>query len=223
MLNEFLTTNRDELIARCREKVAQRFAPSETPAATGQGVPLFLVQLADTLALEHPTFTLEVSEPELNSRRQKIVDAAALHGAELLRSGYLVDQVVRDYGDVCQSVTELAGMWSLPISTDEFRIFNRCLDDAIAGAVVSFGDARQKLTNDLAANLHIRLDTFSGEHRRLVGIAIQSLSALKTGTVGLSGATGSLLTHTLEELRTLSERTLPEIHLLSEATTVTSR
>ena len=107
-----------------------------------------------------------------------------MHGAELLRTGYTIDQVVRDYGDVCQAVTELAVERDAAISTDEFRLLNCCLDDAIAGAVTSFGFARQKLTKELADNLHARLEAFIEEHRRLVNIAIHSFSAIKIGTVG---------------------------------------
>jgi hypothetical protein len=34
--------------------------------------------------------------------------AAAAHGRELVEGGYSVSQVVHDYGDVCQAITELA-------------------------------------------------------------------------------------------------------------------
>jgi len=46
--------------------------------------------------------------------------------------GYRVDQVVHDYGDVCQAVTELARERRVPITVDEFQILNRMLDNAIA-------------------------------------------------------------------------------------------
>jgi hypothetical protein len=46
-----------------------------------------------------------------------------------------VDQIVHDYGDLCQAVTELAIEHNLPITNNEFQTFNRCLDDAIANAV----------------------------------------------------------------------------------------
>jgi hypothetical protein len=55
----------------------------------------------------------------------------------------------------------------------------------------------------------------------LVDIAIQSYSAIKTGNVGLTGATGTLLVFALNELRTLPERTLPEIRIGSPAAVVT--
>ena len=45
MLEDFLRTNRDELIARCRAKVAQRPAPRPTEKELRYGIPLFLDQL----------------------------------------------------------------------------------------------------------------------------------------------------------------------------------
>src|ERR1700731_3521377 len=142
MLHEFLTSNRQLLISRCREKVAKRFEPTETEATVDHGVPLFLQQLVETLREEQGTdFRSVESEPA--PAPTEIGRAAALHGAELLRQGFSVDQVVHDYGDVCQSVTALAVEQATPISADEFRTLNRCLDNAIADAVASFGAARQ--------------------------------------------------------------------------------
>jgi hypothetical protein len=213
MLHEFLTANRTELITRCRNKVAQRFAPSEIPMALDHGVPLFLQQLVETLRLEEREPHPENVGPEPTLAATEIGRTAAVHGAELLRLGYTIDQVVHDYGDVCQSVTQLASEQDKVISTDEFRTLNRCLDNAIADAVTSFGSARQVLMNDQAETLQQRLDFYSVEHRRLVDIALQSYSAIRTGHVGVTGATGTLLFHTLGELRSLAERTLPEIRL----------
>jgi hypothetical protein len=58
---------------------------------------------------------------------------------------------------------------------------------------------------------------FAAEHRRLIDIAIQSLTAIQTGNVGTSGPTGTLLAHALQELRSLTDRTPPEIRLASPA------
>jgi hypothetical protein len=213
MLHEFLTSNRTELITRCRNKVAKRFTPSEIPIALDHGVPLFLQQLVETLRLEQSETHPEHWESQPTPAPTEIGRAAAVHGADLLRLGYTIDQVVHDYGDVCQSVTQLAGEQQEDISTDEFRTLNRCLDNAIADAVTSFGSARQVLINDQAETLQQRLHYYSVDHRRLVDIALQSYAAIRTGHVGVTGATGTLLFHTLEELRSLAERTLPEIRL----------
>ena len=219
MLHEFLTSNRTEVITRCKNKATKRFAPSETPAPLDHGVPLFLQQLVETLRLEETPPGPTVA-PGPTPSGTEIGRVAGLHGAELLRLGYSVDQVVHDYGDVCQSVTELAGEQDTEISAVEFRILNRCLDNAIADAVTSFGHAHQVLINDQAVTLEHRLRIFSDEQKRLVDIAIHSYSAIKTGTVGVTGATGTLLIHALEELRSLTDRTLPEIHLASPSSPV---
>jgi hypothetical protein len=213
MLHEFLTSNHKELIRRCREKATQRYEPAEVPAAIDHGVPLFLRQLVGTLRLEQMTLARTVSGQETTPTQSEVGRAAALHGVELLRLGYSIDQVVHEYGDICQSVTAMAVELNEKISADEFRTLNRCLDDAIADAVTSFGSAREISINDQARTSRDRLSAFSDEHRRLVEIAIQSFSAIRTGNVGVTGATGTLLIHTLSELRSLSERTPSEIDL----------
>jgi len=223
MLHDFITENRQELISRCRAKVVHRFAPSEVPPTVDHGVPMLLQQIIATLRCEERKPVHEEMASMPTPAPTEIGRTAALHGTELRRLGYSVDQVVHDYGDVCQSVTELAGEHQTNISVDEFRTLNQCLDNAIADAVTSFGIARQLQIDNQAQTLHSRLNNFTEEHRRLVDIAIQSFFAIKGGDVGYSGATASLLVHTLGELRSLVERTLPEIHLITDATTVTSR
>ena len=95
MLKEFIAVNRDDIIRRCRAKVARRSLPPVTPAEIDHGVPLFLDQLIDVLhARASPTTSIRSS--------------ATLHGHDLQLEGLTVGQVVHDYGDVCQSITELA-------------------------------------------------------------------------------------------------------------------
>ncbi|HEX3170628.1 MAG TPA: sensor histidine kinase, partial [Burkholderiales bacterium] len=64
MLHEFLTTNQEELIERCRAKVGLRLAPTATASAVKYGIPRFLAQLIRTLEIEEtsePLRSLEVS------------------------------------------------------------------------------------------------------------------------------------------------------------------
>ncbi len=222
MLHEFLTTNRQLLIRRCREKVARRFGSTEAASTIDHGVPLFLQQLVETLRVEQGTTARAEAESGATPATTEIGRSAALHGTELLRRGFSVDQVVHEYGDVCQCVTALAFEQDVAISTDEFRTLNRCLDDAIADAVSSFGSARQTAIDRQAESLQQRLVIFTSDHRRLIDIAAKSLAAIKTGNIGIGGATGTLLAHTLEELSSLAERTLPEIRLASSRAKPTS-
>ena len=188
MLHEIVTSNRTELIARCRNKAAKRFAPSAIPAPIDHGIPLFLQQLVETLRLEEtpPGHTVA---PGATPDPTEIGRAVALHDAELLRLGYTLDQVVRDYGDVCQAVTELAGEEDERITAGEFRTLNRCLDNAIADAVTSFGHARQILINDQAVTLEHRLRMFSDEpdsssfpHKALMGCMFELSCFEQTST-----------------------------------------
>ena len=209
MLHKFLSENRDLLIKRCREKVAKRFEPTEAASVIDHGVPLFLAQLVETLQAEQGTSDRIGDTTEPTPAPTAIGRAAALHGAELLRRGFTVDQVVHDYGDVCQSVTALAVERATPISTDEFRTLNRCLDNAIADAVASFGAARQVSLDRVTQTWQQRIADFIADHRRLTAIADQSFTAIKTGNIGPGGATGDLLTLTLKELEEITDQLQP--------------
>jgi len=212
MLHDFVTANREELIGRCQQKVAERFKPASVPPAIDHGVPLFLQQLVEMLRTEQLGLAATGSvESKTIGSSSEIARAAAIHGADLLRQGFTIDQVVHEYGDVCQSVTELAVEIDAPISTDEFRTLNRCLDDAIADAVRSWGLSRQIMIDDRSVSFQARLDAFENEHRRLVDVALRAFAAIRTGNVGLTGSTGALLHHAITELQRLTQLALPEL------------
>jgi hypothetical protein len=211
MLHEFLTANRQILIARCREKVAKRFEPTENAGEIDHGVPLFLEQLVETLRAEQQTSLREGVDTDPTPTQTPIGRAAALHGAELLRRGFTVDQVVHDYGDLCQCVTALAVEQNSVISVDEFRTLNRCLDNAIADAVAAFGAGYLVSIERKAEGLEQRLVAFAVEQQQLVDVAMKLLGALQTGSIGIAGATGTLLGLTLEKMRSLNDKTLPKI------------
>ena len=199
MLQEFLTSHRAELISRCKTKAAKRFAGSRAPAARDYGVPLLLEQISNALSL--PALdSSKTYEPAATPTFSELGLAAAAHGTEMMQRGYSIDQVVHEYGDVCQSVTELSEELKFRIETAEFRTLNRCLDSAIADAVTSFGNAGHTAVKKQADALQDRIEAYSREQSRLVEIALGAFAAIRSGNVGPSGATGNLLAHTLGEL-----------------------
>ena len=202
MLHEFLTLHREEIIARTRQKVATRTAPRPTEEELEHGVPLFLEQLADTLRREQETPARPTSG--------EMAQSALLHGGELRQAGFTVAQVVHDYGDVWQAVTELAIELELPIAADEFKTLNRCLDEAIAQAVTEFARQRELSLLDRGTE---RQGYFAHELRNLLGNAILAFEVLKTGTVGVGGSTGGILGRNLIALRDLIDRSLAEVRL----------
>jgi len=104
MLHDFLRAHRAELTARCQAKVAKRASPVSTAVELGRGVPVLIDQLVQMLAAEQPDPTTERTS-ESDALNADIDREAAQHGGELLRKGFTVDQVVHDYGDLCQAVT----------------------------------------------------------------------------------------------------------------------
>lgn len=217
MLHDFLTENRANLIDRCRLKVSQRPAPKASPAELEHGIPLFIDQLIRTLRMEqapNPMLSRAVSGPSGGGEPSEIGRAAAHHGRELLAQGFTVDQVVHDYGDLCQAITDLAYERAAPIAIDEFGTLNRCLDNAIAGAVTQFAHERDVLIADRDAQaLNERLGFLAHELRNLINTATLAVTAIKAGNVGLAGATGAVLDRSLIGLRNLIDRSLADVRV----------
>ena len=206
MLHAFMQANRLELTARFRAKVAAR--PSPVHAIERSGVPVLIDQLIEMLRAEQvsrsPGSTTEIDR------------SAAQHGAELLLRGFTVDQVVHDYGDLCQALTELARESNEPISVTEFHTFNRCLDSAIAQAVSEFGRQRDQAAIEQGARtLNERLGALAHELRNLLNTATLAYAALKGGHGAIGGATGAVLERSLGDLRDLIDRALADVRLTS--------
>lgn len=183
-----------------------------TPSGLEYGVPLFLEQLVE--ALQPGSTSRSGSAGAVESSR-----TAALHGEELLARGYSVEQVVHGYGDICQAITELAREMDAPITVSEFHTFNRLLDNAIADAVAAYGRLQSRSTGTGAdPDLHERMGNLAEEQRKLLQTALKALDALKTGRIGVTGATGALLEDSLLKLRDLVDRSLPEIRLATGMT-----
>ncbi len=220
MLYEFLAENRDELIALCRAKVAKRSSPIALDEERQHGMPLFLEQLAETLRLEQSAHSLDggnnpgPSEPTRQPATSAIGASAAKHGIELHRQGYTVDQVIHDYGDLCQSITELAVKRNAPLTTSEFHSLNAYLDNAIAEAVTGFERRRDRLVSEEGARaLNERLGYLAHELRNALSTALLTVAALKRGNAGLDGATGAVLDRSLLGMSEVIARMLADVRL----------
>ena len=148
--------------------------------------------------------------------------SAGQHGHDLLLKGFTVSQVVHDYGDVCQTVTDLALETNAPISTEDFRTLNRCLDEAIASAVTRYERDSQQWRSDRATDRdNERIGFLVHELRNLVNTAVIAYEVLKSGHVGVGGSTGAVLNRSLKGLRDLIARSLDEVRLTNAARNTT--
>ena len=199
MLYEFIAINRDEIIRRCRAKVADGRS-----TATAEIDPR-------RAGLPGSTGGRAAPPPDLECRDRQ---SALQHGHDLLLQGFTVSQVVHDYGDVCQAITELAVEMDATISTEDFRMLNRCLDDAIAGAVTEYGrEQNQSALDEETTRGNERVGFFAHELRNLINTAIVAFEVLKTGNVGVGGSTGAVLHRSLMGARDLIGRSLAEVRL----------
>jgi hypothetical protein len=194
-LQKFLVDNRHELIERTRAKVATRRFPQPSGAEIEHGVPVFLSQLGTVLREEEERDPAHSS----SSANANIVRSATLHGQSLRKFGFTIEQVVRGYGDVCQAVTELAGRQGAMLTVAEFHTLNRCLDNAIAGAVASWNEDQSLAL----AKAEGRLDSFRRELLALVGSATVAFDALGARRVRSGGTTAAIFRNCLVEMRSL--------------------
>jgi hypothetical protein len=204
VLHEFVTANRDEIIQRCRKRVAARQAPLATRAEIDHGVPIFLDQLVNELR-SGPT-----PNPEITA-------TAIQHGRDVLRQGYTVSQLVHDYGDVCQSVTELAIERDARISADDFRALNRCLDDAIAGSVTEYSNLQIESSAVGVARDGERIAALARGVRVDLEAASVAFETMVSGPVGLNGGTAKLLADSLRSAAKRNDSVLAEVDTANEA------
>ena len=226
-MNSFLSNNRDELIARCKAKVAQRPHRAATPQQLANGIPLFLEQLTSTLLAEELGDVAEgarISGPAGGdgTALSQIGITATAHGHELMELGYTVDQVVHDYGDLCQAITDLAVERDAPFSVDQFRTLNRCLDNAIADAVTEFSAHREmNISRQRSDGENERLGILVHELRNSLQTVTLAFRALESGQVPIAGSTGALMKRGLATLSSLLDRSLGEVRVQACATDLT--
>jgi hypothetical protein len=188
--------------------VGARSDPKATEDELVHGIPTFLDQLIETLTLEPALRPADKSLTVRNARGEVAADVgttAALHGRDLFLQGFTIEQVVRDYGDVCQAVTNLAVETGVPISVDEFRTFNRCLDNAIAGAVTAYAKNTPASNDDDLRNSNSQFGPLARELRSHLNTAILAVTAMKAGSVGTGGATAAVLDKSLTAMRDIIE------------------
>ncbi|VTU23433.1 sensor histidine kinase [Variovorax sp. PBL-E5] len=216
-MHRFLSNNRDELIERCKAKVAQRPTRAATEAQLANGIPMFLDQLMRTLKAQEngqmgESFRISGAAGGDAAALSEMGLSAAAHGKELLGLGFTVDQVVHDYGDLCQAITDLAVERDAPFSVDEFRTLNRCLDNAIADAVTEFGFWRDaSVALQQSAEENERLGMLVHELRNYLHTATLAFAALESGRLPIGGSTGAVLKRSLTSLATLLNLSLSHV------------
>ena len=210
MLHQFLATHRADLIERCKTSASQRNAVDATGHDSPFGIPVFIDQLIHTLDREHTDGALAPDRGASADERA----AAARHGQDLSQRGLTVDQVVHEYGDLCQAITGLAFELDAPITTREFKTLNRCLDNGMADAVTSFSYQRDLISSDRESQaLNRRMGFLAHDLRDHLSTATYAIRLIKSGKAPLISATGAVLHRSLMGMRGVIDRSLADVRM----------
>lgn len=199
MLYHLLTENRAELIERSKDRIAARSGLHPTTPAFDHGISAFVDQCIGWL--------------QTHVSNEQIARCGALHGREFLTTGLAIDQLVHLYGEICQAVTEFAIEHTIPLTIEEYKALNHCLDQAIAEAVTEYARARE---GSISAQGTERMGFFGHELRNLLNTAMIAFDVLQSGRVGLSGSTGDMLGRSLRRMRQLIDRALTEVRISAQ-------
>jgi signal transduction histidine kinase len=227
-LHEFLKTNETAVLAIISAKVAALAGARSAAAQPKNGLSIFFRQLLHIL--EHSpsdVVRMKVDNDGMIKAANvgdeagiaaaagrpydvEVAKTAGAFGRELQQRGYTLSHVVHAYGATCQAITEFAIEKQAPVTTEEFRALNRCLDTAIAGAVTSFHAGR---TDDAINRETEHLGFLAHELRNALYVVNTSLRLIKSGTVGFGGSVGQVLDRALKRQQELIDRSLAEVRL----------
>jgi signal transduction histidine kinase len=204
-LNGFLAQYFDELVALAKAKASARRSRWASAPGLEPGLPLLLAQLGEALrsALRRETSTAPLADGGIGS-------IATRHARALLEKGWAVSQIVHDYSDLRQAITELAIATGTAISLEELGALGRCLDSASAETVAEYA----RLKDEAASHREVeRLGQVGHDLRNQLQTAQLSFRALKTGKADVGGSAGDALGRSLDRLRDLIDTRLSGVRL----------
>ena len=212
MLHEFLAAHRTALLEKSAVMSALQSARTEPQSDSCGRISIFLDQQIDILQLEEGAAAVSskagnTGKPRLHVPTPELARSAASHGRELRSLGFTIEEVVRNYGGMCQAITTLAIDLDAGIMVAEFRTLNRCLDEGIAQAVVPYTSpelGRDGRTRTGSPKDDVLLDALAAMFHH-VETATAAIRVVRTGRVGLEGATGAVLDRSLKSLSMLIE------------------
>ena len=114
MLYKFIVLHREAIEARARNRGSTRpsLAVGLKPGARARRAALPDAALRDPPAGDDPRRRSREQCDRLRRRTAR---------RELLALGFNISQVVHDYGDICQAITEVAVEQHVPITAEEFH------------------------------------------------------------------------------------------------------
>ncbi|MDQ3364913.1 MAG: HAMP domain-containing histidine kinase [Myxococcota bacterium] len=203
MLHDFLTRNRDEIIARCERHYRQR--RPERPA--------------EELLHRIPAFIDEVIKAERriagiddHSKLPGDTAEACAQGEQRFHDGYRIDELAWDFGAISNVIGELAIEQDHTLDPRSYQMLNQCIDSGIAQSISTFFALSRERAEQETAEF---IGSLGHELRNALGSATMAFSIVKSGQVGLESRTARVLERSLQRLDHLVSQTLTVVRMKS--------
>ena len=170
-LHDVLKTRLPELVERWQQRISQTIAAEVQPAELRDQIPQFVEQLSMAM------YPGAVPLPPQSA-------AAEEHGAQRLRLGFNIGEVVREYGILQQCIFEVAREAGVEVTQGEHEILANSLNAGLASAVSQY-----VLQRDIEAQRQTaeHLGFIAHELRNPLGAARLALDVLKKRELSQGG------------------------------------
>ena len=206
-LAELLRAKRSEIVERWLHRIGRQHAGDELPPAELRDhLPIFFDQLVRALARQ--------TEPE----HAESTAAASQHGEQRLRVGFDVDEVVREYALLGDTILASAHEAGVALSIDQTRILLRLLNEGTAEAVAAYIRRREEEAKREAAT---HLSFVAHELRNPLNTVALALNGLHRTLLNPGGKLVEMLDRSVKRIRDLVDEVLtaarfPSIELRME-------
>jgi signal transduction histidine kinase len=169
-LHQALSSRRDDVIARWKQKVQGEISPEAVPHfELIDHIPQFLDEIVDDLK--------EADEPTTPENKALQRASAADHGAQRLRLGFSLEAVVKEYGALRDAIVVVAREAGAEISFAELQAVFDCIVTGIAHAVSEYSRQRDA---ELMRQANEHFAFVAHELRNPLASATLALSLLKS-------------------------------------------
>jgi len=193
-LAELLRAKRSEIVERWLHRIGREHDGDDLPAAELRDhLPTFFDQLVN--ALSHRT------EPE----RAASTAAASQHGEQRLRVGFDVDEVVREYDLLGDTILETADAAGVAVSIDQTRILLRLVNAGTAEAIAAYVGRRDEEAKREAAT---HLSFVAHELRNPLNAVALAMTGLRRTLLSPGGKLVEMLDRSVTRIRELVDQVL---------------
>jgi signal transduction histidine kinase len=200
-LHEFLSQNRAEILAMSVQQMKSK-SPERQESELAAEFDEVLDEIVRALQVDAG---LPASSPLPGKSA-----AATRHGARRQRRGDAIEKLALDFGAISNAMGSLGARLGLSFEAKEYRVFNACIDTAIASALEQFSDQEHRQQQEETAQ---RIGFLAHELRNSLATVRMAFNILLEGQLGIRSKTGTVLERGLTRLESLINQTLLAVQL----------